>query len=248
MSLKVKGLRVAVEGKEIIKGLDIEVGTGEVVALMGPNGSGKSSLANVLMGHPFYEIESGELEIDGKDLREMSVDERARAGLFLAFQYPQAIAGVSVRQMLLGAVREREKADGGKKKMGAMELKQKLLTEAKELGMSEEMIERDLNQGFSGGEKKKMEILQMRILKPKYAILDETDSGLDIDALKTVAEGAKKVAEENKSGVLLITHYQRILKYLKPDRVVVMKEGVVVDEGGMEIVEKLEKEGYKIYE
>jgi len=241
MSLKIKNFRVKVEDKEVVKGVDMELKGGEVVALMGPNGSGKSSLAYALMGHPKYETE-GKLLVDGRGMEDRSPDERAKAGLFLAFQYPVGIAGVSVKEVMLMAMRER-----GIKK-SALELRKELEVLAEELGVSEDLLKRSINDGFSGGEKKKMEILQMRILKPKYAILDETDSGLDIDALRVVAEGARMAVEKDSMGLLVITHYQRILKYLKPDRVVVLKKGRVVDEGGDEVVKKLEKEGYKSYD
>ncbi len=241
MALEIKRLRVRIEGKEVIKGIDLRIEPGKVVALMGPNGSGKSSLAYALMGHPRYEVK-GSVKIDGKDINELTPDERARQGLFLAFQYPVGIEGVSVRELLLGAMRERGE------KISALELRRKVEIEAKELGVEKELLSRSVNDGFSGGEKKKIEILQMRILQPKYAVLDETDSGLDIDALRVVAEGARMVVEKEKVGVLVITHYQRILRYIQPDRVVVLKQGRVVDEGGVEVVEKLEREGYKFYD
>ncbi|WP_161932176.1 Fe-S cluster assembly ATPase SufC [Candidatus Chazhemtobacterium aquaticus] len=241
MALEIKRLRVGIEGKEVIKGIDLRIEPGKVVALMGPNGSGKSSLAYALMGHPRYEVK-GSVKIDGKDINELTPDERARQGLFLAFQYPVGIEGVSVKELLLGAMRERGE------KISALELRRKVEIEAKELGVEKELLSRSVNDGFSGGEKKKIEILQMRILQPKYAVLDETDSGLDIDALRVVAEGARMVVEKEKVGVLVITHYQRILRYIQPDRVVVLKQGRVVDEGGVEVVEKLEREGYKFYD
>lgn len=241
MALEIKRLRVRIEGKEVIKGIDLRIEPGKVVALMGPNGSGKSSLAYALMGHPRYEVK-GSVKIDGKDINELTPDERARQGLFLAFQYPVGIEGVSVKELLLGAMRERGE------KISALELRRKVEIEARELGVEKELLSRSVNDGFSGGEKKKIEILQMRILQPKYAVLDETDSGLDIDALRVVAEGARMVVEKEKVGVLVITHYQRILRYIQPDRVVVLKQGRVVDEGGVEVVEKLEREGYKFYD
>lgn len=241
MALEIKRLRVRIEGKEVIKGIDLKIEPGKVVALMGPNGSGKSSLAYALMGHPRYEVK-GSIKIDGKDICELTPDERARQGLFLAFQYPVGIEGVSVKELLLGAMRERGE------KISALELRRKVEIEAKELGVEKELLSRSVNDGFSGGEKKKIEILQMRILQPKYAVLDETDSGLDIDALRVVAEGARMVVEKGRTGVLVITHYQRILRYIQPDRVVVLKQGRVVDEGGVEVVEKLEREGYKFYD
>jgi len=233
MALEIKRLRVRIEGKEVIKGIDLRIEPGKVVALMGPNGSGKSSLAYALMGHPRYEVK-GSVKIDGKDINELTPDERARQGLFLAFQYPVGIEGVSVRELLLGAMRERGE------KISALELRRKVEIEAKELG-----VEKSVNDGFSGGEKKKIEILQMRILQPKYAVLDETDSGLDIDALRVVAEGARMVVEKEKVGVLVITHYQRVLKYLRPDEVMVLRKGKIVRRGGEELVEELERKGYQ---
>lgn len=244
MALKIKGLKAVIESKDVLKGVDLTIEPGEIVALMGPNGSGKSSLAYTIAGHPNYEVTDGEISMDEEDLLEKTPDERAKLGLFLAFQYPIGIPGVSVREMLLSVLRERQ---DDPKKVSAMDLKKQLEAEAKELAMSPELLTRGLNEGFSGGEKKKMEIMQLRVLKPKYAILDETDSGLDIDALKVVAEGAREAARKNNVGTLVITHYQRILKYLKPDRVVVLKEGVIVAEGKQEIIDKLESEGYKSF-
>lgn len=238
MALEIKRLRVRIEGKEVIKGIDLMIEPGKVVALMGPNGSGKSSLAYALMGHPRYEVK-GSIKVDGKDINELTPDERARQGLFLAFQYPVGIEGVSVRELLLGAMRERGE------KISALELRRKVEIEAKELGVEKELLSRSVNDGFSGGEKKKIEILQMRILQPKYAVLDETDSGLDIDALRVVAEGARMVVEKEKVGVLVITHYQRVLRYLRPDEVMVLRKGKIVRRGGEELVEELERKGYQ---
>lgn len=238
MALEMKSLRVRIEGKEVIKGIDLMIEPGKVVALMGPNGSGKSSLAYALMGHPRYEVK-GSIKVDGKDINELTPDERARQGLFLAFQYPVGIGGVSVRELLLGAMRERGE------KISALELRRKVEIEAKELGVEKELLSRSVNDGFSGGEKKKIEILQMRILQPKYAVLDETDSGLDIDALRVVAEGARMVVEKEKAGVLVITHYQRVLRYLRPDEVMVLRKGKIVRRGGEELVEELERKGYQ---
>lgn len=238
MALEIKRLRVRIEGKEVIKGIDLKIEPGKVVALMGPNGSGKSSLAYALMGHPRYEVK-GSIKIDGKDINELTPDERARQGLFLAFQYPVGIEGVSVKELLLGAMRERGE------KISGLELRRKVEIEAKELGVEKELLSRSVNDGFSGGEKKKIEILQMRILQPKYAVLDETDSGLDIDALRVVAEGARMVVEKEKVGVLVITHYQRVLKYLRPDEVMVLRKGMIVRRGGEELVEELERKGYQ---
>lgn len=237
MALAIDNLKVMIEGKEVLKGVSLRTEPGEVVALMGPNGSGKSSLAYALMGHPKYGV-SGNIDLDGISLIEKSADERAKMGLFLAFQYPVGIPGVKVREVLLTFLRSREETK-------AIDLKYRIEETGRELGIKEELLNRSLNDGFSGGEKKKMELLQMRIMEPKYAILDETDSGLDIDALKIVAMGARNLAKEKNTGLLVITHYQRLLKFLKPDRVVVMKEGKIVAEGGKELVEKLEKEGYE---
>jgi len=251
--LKVINLKVEIGGKEVLKGVSLEVKPGEVVAIMGPNGSGKSTLAYTLMGHPSYVIENGELTIDNKKINEKTPDERARMGLFLATQYPVSVPGVNVREVLLASLRHGELKNsrriGGQARtqVSALELKKKIEKIADELKLSPDLLKRGINEGFSGGEKKKMEILQMRVLLPKYAILDETDSGLDIDALKIVAEGAVTMAKEG-AGVLVITHYKRLLSYLKPNRVMVLKEGLMVDEGGEELIDRLEKEGYKKYE
>lgn len=241
--LKISGLKVAAQEKEILHGIDLEVRPGEVVGLMGPNGSGKSTLANCLMGQPGYTVTGGEIILDGESLLDQSVDARARAGLFLAFQYPVGISGVTVREMLLTAMRARNE-----KTVSALDLKRMIEMEAESLGIKDELLKRGLNEGFSGGEKKKMEILQMRILKPKYAILDETDSGLDVDALKTVAQSAMAIAREQGIGILVVTHYQKILEYLKPDRMIIMKAGQVVEEGGADLAIRIEKEGYEGYE
>ncbi len=238
--LKVQNLSVNIGEKQILKGISLEVKQGEIVAVMGPNGSGKSTLAYTLMGHPSYVIDNGELTIDNEKINGKTPDERARMGLFLATQYPVSIPGVNVREVLLASLREKEE------NISALELKKKVEAIAEELKLSPDLLKRGINEGFSGGEKKKMEILQMRVLAPKYAVLDETDSGLDIDALKIVAEGAVKMAEEG-AGVLVITHYKRLLSYLKPNRVLVLKNGLIVDQGGEELIDKLEKEGYQSY-
>jgi len=242
MAFEISELKVKIETKEILFGISLTIQPGEVVALMGPNGSGKSTLAYSLMGHPQYEVTGGKIVLDGVDISQATPDERAKTGLFLALQYPVSIPGVSVREALLASLRSRGE------KISALELKKRIENEAAELSIDEELLKRSLNDGFSGGEKKKMEILQMRILGPKYTILDETDSGLDIDALKIVAEGANYLAKEKNTGILVITHYQRLLSYLKPDRVLVMKQGKIAKEGGMELVEELERTGYKQYE
>ena len=240
--LKITNLKVKVEEKEVLKGLDFVVNDGEVVALMGPNGSGKSSLANTIIGNPKYEVTSGEVNFNGKNILELSPDERARERILMAFQYPVALPGITVREMLLSSLRLRGE------KTSALDLKNNIKSEAEKLHIDENLLNRSLNDGFSGGEKKKFEMLQVAVLKPKLLILDEIDSGLDIDALEIIAKRVNEQNKENLMSVLVITHYQRLLKYLKPDRVVVLKEGQKVDEGGKELVEKLENNGYKIYE
>jgi len=240
--LKIKNLKVKIEDKEILKGIDLDIKSGEVLALMGPNGSGKSSLANTLIGNPKYEVSGGSIIFEDKNLLEMSPEERSNEGVMMSFQYPVAISGVTVREMLLAALRNRGLT------VSALELKNKIALEAEKLNIDASLLNRSLNEGFSGGEKKKFEILQMRILKPKLLILDEVDSGLDIDALAIIAKNVSEMVAEFGMSVLVITHYQRLLKYLTPDKVVVLKEGVIVDAGGVEIVEKLEQSGYKSYE
>jgi len=239
--LKIKNLKVKIEDKEILKGIDLEIMQGEVLALMGPNGSGKSSLANAVIGNPKYEVIEGEIIIEGKNILEMKPEERAKLGIMMSFQYPLAIPGVTVREMLLTAMRGRGLT------VSALDLKNQIALEGEKLHIDAMLLNRSLNEGFSGGEKKKFEILQMRILKPKLLILDEVDSGLDIDALALIATNVSEMVREIGMSVLVITHYQRLLKYLEPDRVVILKEGLVVDSGGKEIVDKLEKEGYKSY-
>ena len=232
--LRVDNLHVSVEGKKILKGVDLVVKPGEVQAIMGPNGSGKSTLAYAIAGHPRYAIENGQLTIDGKNLLGKTPDQRANLGLFLAFQYPVSIEGVTVEQLL------RKVAGSG---VNALEFRKRLEEEAKKLGVKKELLRRSLNDGFSGGEKKRVEILQLAVMKPKYAILDETDSGLDIDALRAVARGMWRVARSG-TGVILITHYQRILKFVKPDYVHVMVRGKIVKSGGKELAQELERRGY----
>lgn len=238
--LKVEDLRVEIEGQEILKGVSLEIKGGEVHALMGPNGSGKSTLAYALAGHPRYEVTGGRVLLQGEDLLDMDPDERARAGLFLAFQYPSEIGGVSVANFLRTAINaRREKGD----EIPLMEFGKQLREEMEKLGMSTEFANRYLNEGFSGGEKKRSEILQMAMLKPKIAILDETDSGLDIDALRIVSDGVNAQRGPNL-GVLCITHYQRILHYLKPDVVHILMGGKIVRSGGPDLAEELEEKGY----
>lgn len=240
--LKIKNLRVKIENKEVLKDIDIEISKGEILALMGPNGSGKSSLANALIGNPKYEVSVGEIVFDGKSILEMKPEERSKLGILMSFQYPLAIPGVTVRELLLTSIRGRGLT------VSALDLKNQIALEGEKLHIDPTLLNRSLNDGFSGGEKKKFEILQMRILKPKLLILDEVDSGLDIDALALIATNVNEMVKETGMSVLVITHYQRLLKYLEPDRVVILKDGSVVDRGGKEIVDKLENEGYKSYE
>ena len=248
--LELKNLHVALEdGTEIVKGVDLAVSPNEVHAVMGPNGSGKSTLAYALMGHPAYEITEGEILFDGEDLLEMEADERAHHGLFLAFQYPHAVPGVTVTSFLRSAINATRKAKAGGEDdpVPIPEFRKELLEQMDRLKVSRELASRYLNDGFSGGEKKRVEILQMAMLKPRIAILDETDSGLDIDALRVVANGVKELVSP-QMGALVITHYQRILDYIEPDFVHVFADGRIVEEGGPELAHKLEAEGYERYE
>lgn len=244
--LTIDNLHVAINGKEILKGLNLTLEQGEVHALMGPNGSGKSTLSYALMGHPNYEVTEGAVTLDGRDLLELEPDERAKAGLFLAFQYPTAIPGVTVANFLRHAVTNIRKPDRkeGEDLIAMREFRKELRAEMDELGMDQEFARRYLNEGFSGGEKKRAEILQLAMLRPAFAILDETDSGLDIDAVRVVSEGVNKVAAKVGTGVLVITHYQRILNYIKPGFIHILFGGRIVENGGPELVEVLEKEGY----
>ncbi len=244
--LELKNLHVALEdGTEIVKGVDLSVDTNQIHAVMGPNGSGKSTLAYALMGHPAYEITDGQILFDGEDVTELEADERAQRGLFLAFQYPHAIPGVTVASFLRSALNAIRKArnDGEEDPVKIPEFRKDLMAAMEKLGVSRELAQRYLNDGFSGGEKKRVEILQMAMLKPRMAVLDETDSGLDIDALKTVANGVRELVGE-ETGALVITHYQRILNYVQPDFVHVFVDGRIVEEGGPELAHKLEAEGY----
>jgi Fe-S cluster assembly ATP-binding protein len=248
--LELKNLHVALEdGTEIVKGVDLAVNTNEVHAVMGPNGSGKSTLAYALMGHPAYEITDGQILFDGEDLTEMEADERAQRGLFLAFQYPHAVPGVTVTNFLRSAINAIRKARAGGEDdpISIPEFRKELLAQMDRLKVSRELASRYLNEGFSGGEKKRVEILQMAMLKPRIAVLDETDSGLDIDALRVVAEGVKDLVGP-EMGAVVITHYQRILNYITPDFVHVFTDGRIVEEGGPELAHKLEAEGYERYE
>ena len=240
--LEIRNLHVSAEDKQILKGLDLDVSKGEVRALMGPNGSGKSTLANAIMGHPSLEVTEGEIRLLGEDITEADPEERARAGLFMAFQYPVAIPGVTVAKYLRMVVNAHREA------RGESEIKLKDFRKDTEAAMElmdipREFSSRYLNDGFSGGEKKRMEILQLAMLRPQLAVLDETDSGLDIDALRTVADGVNRF-EGPDLGILIITHYQRILHLVKPDFVHVMYDGRIVKEGGPELVEALEERGY----
>jgi Fe-S cluster assembly ATP-binding protein len=247
--LELKNLHVALEdGTEIVKGVDLSVSPGEVHAVMGPNGSGKSTLAYALMGHPAYEITEGRLIFDGEDLTEAGADERAQKGLFLAFQYPHAIPGVTVTSFLRSAINAIRKARNGgtDDPIPVKEFRTELLAAMDRLKVPRELASRYLNDGFSGGEKKRVEILQMAMLEPRIAVLDETDSGLDIDALKIVAGGVKDLVGP-KMGALVITHYQRILNYITPDFVHVFVGGRIVEEGGPELAHKLEAEGYEAF-
>jgi Fe-S cluster assembly ATP-binding protein len=248
--LELKNLRVALEdGTEIVKGVDLTVSAGEVHAVMGPNGSGKSTLAYAIAGHPAYEITGGQILLDGADITEAGADERAQAGLFLAFQYPQAIAGVTVTNFLRQALNATRKARAGgvDDPIPVPEFRTELLAQMDRLKVSRELASRYLNDGFSGGEKKRVEILQMAMLKPRIAVLDETDSGLDIDALKIVASGVSDLIGPDM-GALVITHYQRILNYIEPDFVHVFVDGTIVEEGGKELAAKLEVSGYEEWE
>lgn len=245
-TLKITDLHVSVETdqgtKQILRGVDLEINSGETHAIMGPNGSGKSTLAYTIAGHPKYTVDSGSITLDGVDVLEMSVDERAKAGLFLAMQYPVEIPGVTVTNFLRTA---KTAIDGEAPSLRnwIKEVRESMAN----LKMDSSFAERNVNEGFSGGEKKRHEILQLELLKPKFAVLDETDSGLDVDALKIVSEGVNRAKENSDLGVLLITHYTRILRYIKPEFVHVFVNGKVAEEGGPELADRLESEGYDRY-
>ena len=244
--LKIENLHAAIDGKEILKGVDLTIRQGEIHALMGPNGSGKSTLSYALMGHPNYEVTEGTALLDDVNLLELEADERAKAGLFLAFQSPISIPGVTVANFLRHAVtnvRNPERLEGHDL-MPMRDFRKELRDQMSSLGVDQEFARRYLNEGFSGGEKKRAEILQMAMLKPSFAILDETDSGLDIDAVRIVSEGINKVASECNAGVLVITHTQRFLKLVPPQFVHIFYGGRIVESGGPELVDKLEREGY----
>jgi len=245
--LELKNLHVALEdGTEIVKGVDLVVDSNEVHAIMGPNGSGKSTLSYAIAGHPAYEITEGQVILDGEDITGAGADERARAGLFLAFQYPQAIPGVRVTDFLRTAINaiRKAKAGGADDPVPVREFRDELFKQMDRLKVSRELASRYLNDGFSGGEKKRVEILQMAMLKPRMAVLDETDSGLDIDALRVVAGGVKELVSP-AMGALVITHYKRILDYIQPDRVHVFVDGRIVESGGPELADALEESGYE---
>ena len=240
--LEIRNLCASVDGNEILKGINLKINKGEVHAIMGPNGSGKSTLAKVLAGHPQYQVTSGEVLYEGRNLLEMPPDERARAGVFMAFQYPVEIPGVSNAQFLRLAYNEKQKHLGAEE-LDPLEFKDLLKEKAAIVEMDASFMNRSVNEGFSGGEKKRNEILQMAVLDPKLAVLDETDSGLDIDALRIVAEGVNKLHDPNKA-VVLVTHYQRLLNYIVPDFVHVLSGGRIVKEGGKELALELEEKGY----
>jgi len=245
-TLEIRDLHVSVEtengAKEILRGVDLKINSNETHAIMGPNGSGKSTLAYAIAGHPKYEVTSGSITLDGEDVLEMDVDERARAGLFLAMQYPVEVPGVSVSNFLRTA---KTAIDGEAPKL--RHWVKDVRTAMDTLRMDPVFAERNVNEGFSGGEKKRHEILQMKLLHPRFAVLDETDSGLDVDALRVVAEGVNNVKNETDVGIMLITHYTRILQYIKPDRVHVFVNGQVAEQGGPELADRLESEGYDRY-
>jgi Fe-S cluster assembly ATP-binding protein len=240
--LEIRDLHATVDGKEILRGIDLTVNKGEIHAIMGPNGSGKSTLAKVLAGHPAYVVTKGEVLFEGKNLLELPPDERARAGVFLAFQYPVEVPGVSNAQFLRLAYNEKRK-HFGEEELDPLEFKDLLAERAKIVEMDAGLMSRSVNEGFSGGEKKRNEILQMAVLEPKLAILDETDSGLDIDALRIVADGVNKLRTP-ENAVVLVTHYQRLLNYIVPDHVHVLYRGRIVRTGGKELAFELEEKGY----
>ena len=243
----IRDLKVTIKGRQILKGIDLEVNRGEIHAIMGPNGSGKSTLSYTLMGHPGYEIESGDILLEGKSIRAMSADERARAGIFLAFQYPVVVPGVTMTNFLRSAVNAKNGYDGKDKSkaIGAKEFRALLADKLELLRMDQSFLGRYINEGFSGGEKKRAEILQMAVLRPTVAVLDETDSGLDIDALRIVAEGVNTLCGSSSDmAVIIITHYQRILNYVMPHFVHVLVDGRIVKSGGAELAQELEAQGY----
>lgn len=239
--LKIENLHAEIDGTEILKGVDLEINLGEVHAIMGPNGSGKSTLANVIMGNPVYEVTDGKIIFENEEITEEPVDNRAKLGMFLAFQYPESIPGVTIVNMLKTALTNIEETE-----YTTLELRLKVAEAMEQLGLSADFADRYLNEGFSGGERKRNEILQLAVLNPKLAVLDETDSGLDVDGLKVVGEGVSKLKTPDK-GYLVVTHYQRLLEYIKPDFVHVFVDGKIIETGGIELSDKLEQEGYESY-
>jgi Fe-S cluster assembly ATP-binding protein len=240
--LEIKNLHVEIEGTKILNGVNLTLEKGKIHALMGPNGSGKSTLANVIMGHPKYEVTEGQILLNGDDITEMSPDQRAKKGLFLSFQYPSEVSGVPISTFLREALNaQRESLN--QEPMGVMDFRDLLKEKLKLLNTDESFAERYLNDGFSGGEKKKSEILQLAVLNPTISILDETDSGLDIDALRAVSEGINAIMDENKI-ILIITHYKRILEHINPDKLSILIDGKIATEGGAELVDELEEKGY----
>ena len=240
-TLEIKDLHVSIEDKEILKGVNLTINTGEIHAIMGPNGTGKSTLSSAIMGHPSYEVTQGEVLLDGVNILELDVDERAKAGLFLAMQYPSEITGVTNADFMRSAINAKREEG---QEINLMQFIKKLDKQMDFLDIDKDMAQRYLNEGFSGGEKKRNEILQLMMLEPKFAILDEIDSGLDIDALKVVSKGINQMRGE-EFGALMITHYQRLLNYITPDKVHVMYGGKVVKSGGPELAKRLEEEGYE---
>jgi len=239
--LEIKNLHVSVDNVEILKGVSLKINAGEVHAIMGPNGSGKSTLANVIMGNPVYEVTNGNILFQGEDITDEPVDIRAKKGLFLAFQYPESIPGVTIVNMLKTALTNIENTE-----YTTLELRLKVADAMEQLGLSPDFADRYLNEGFSGGERKRNEVLQLAVLNPKLAVLDETDSGLDVDGLRVVGEGVSKLKSKDK-GYLVVTHYQRLLDYITPDFVHVFVDGKIVDSGGLDLSKKLEEQGYDSY-
>jgi len=242
MELRIEGLHVSIEGKEILRGLNLKIEFGKVHALMGPNGAGKSCLANTLMGNPKYIITEGKIILDGEDITELSADKRAKLGLFMSFQYPSEITGVTMSNFLRTAYNSVKKTN-----VNVLDFHRKLKDKMKELDMDSSFSKRYINEGFSGGEKKRAEILQMVILEPKYAILDETDSGTDVDALKIIADGINNAKEKTNMGILIITHYNRILQYIDVDKVTIMMNGKIVKEGEKDLADEIENNGFNKY-
>lgn len=238
--LTIKNLKTTIDDKEILKGVNLTVKAGEVHIIMGPNGAGKSTLAYTLMGHPGYEVTEGTAQLEGEDLLEMKVDERAKNGLFLSFQYPEVIPGITVENFLRTA-----KNAVSDRKQSVLAFKKVIKEKMAELGMDDQYADRYLNEGFSGGEKKKNEILQMKVLEPKVAILDETDSGLDVDAIRIVAAGVKQFASKD-NGIIIITHYNKLLDYISPDYVHILKDGRIVQTGGVELAKAIDQDGFAV--